>query len=181
MGKRSRTKARDQVVGEGEVGPRQPCPCGSGRRYKACHGSAAGAPGKEPRVTDRFPTDDADPELDQDPGQSSSPSSSLSIQEIGSASRSCLVIIVLVVILVLFGGAQLPKLAKNLGKAGDLVDITVEGDVIDAVSVEGLTDHVTLDPDSPAMLELFADAPGQYPITLLEADRRIGTLDVKER
>ena len=26
----------------GEVGPRQPCPCGSGRRYKACHGSAAG-------------------------------------------------------------------------------------------------------------------------------------------
>jgi len=44
MGKRSRTKARDQVVAEGEVGPRQPCPCGSGRRYKACHGSAAGAP-----------------------------------------------------------------------------------------------------------------------------------------
>ena len=26
------------------VGPRQPCPCGSGRRYKACHGSGAGAP-----------------------------------------------------------------------------------------------------------------------------------------
>ena len=29
---------------EGAVGPRQPCPCGSGRRYKACHGSADGAP-----------------------------------------------------------------------------------------------------------------------------------------
>jgi Family of unknown function (DUF5926)/SEC-C motif len=27
----------------GSVGPRQPCPCGSGRRYKACHGSADGA------------------------------------------------------------------------------------------------------------------------------------------
>ena len=24
------------------VGPREPCPCGSGRRYKACHGRAAG-------------------------------------------------------------------------------------------------------------------------------------------
>ena len=24
------------------MGPRQPCPCGSGRRYKACHGSAGG-------------------------------------------------------------------------------------------------------------------------------------------
>ena len=42
MGKRSRTKARDHVPAEGEVGPRQPCPCGSGRRYKACHGSADG-------------------------------------------------------------------------------------------------------------------------------------------
>ena len=25
------------------VGPREPCPCGSGRRYKACHGRAAKA------------------------------------------------------------------------------------------------------------------------------------------
>ena len=29
---------------EGAVGPRQPCPCGSGRRYKACHGAADGPP-----------------------------------------------------------------------------------------------------------------------------------------
>ncbi len=25
------------------VNPRQPCPCGSGKRYKACHGAAGGA------------------------------------------------------------------------------------------------------------------------------------------
>ncbi len=45
MGKRSRTKTRDQAgtVTPGEVGPRQPCPCGSGRRYKACHGAPGGA------------------------------------------------------------------------------------------------------------------------------------------
>ncbi|MGI8888897.1 MAG: DUF5926 family protein [Nocardioidaceae bacterium] len=36
---RSTSAAPDQP---GEVGPRQPCPCGSGRRYKACHGSATG-------------------------------------------------------------------------------------------------------------------------------------------
>ena len=50
MGKKSRTKARDTAPsgtgtssdGPSEVGPRQPCPCGSGRRYKACHGSATG-------------------------------------------------------------------------------------------------------------------------------------------
>lgn len=44
MAKRSRTKARDITTEPGEVGPRQACPCGSGRRYKACHGAAGGAP-----------------------------------------------------------------------------------------------------------------------------------------
>jgi Family of unknown function (DUF5926)/SEC-C motif len=49
MGKRSRVKARagsatqPDVAGQpAAVGPRQPCPCGSGRRFKACHGSASG-------------------------------------------------------------------------------------------------------------------------------------------
>jgi hypothetical protein len=45
MGKKSRQRTRsDAAAPEGAVGPRQPGPCGSGRRYKACHGSAAGAP-----------------------------------------------------------------------------------------------------------------------------------------
>lgn len=50
MGKKSRTKARATAPSGGptaaaEVGPRQPCPCGSGRRYKACHGSPDGPAG----------------------------------------------------------------------------------------------------------------------------------------
>src|SRR6187401_3218629 len=44
MGKRSRDRQRTHESRTDEVGPRQPCPCGSGRRYKACHGSADGAP-----------------------------------------------------------------------------------------------------------------------------------------
>jgi hypothetical protein len=51
MGKKSRVKARSAARSDegiprapGEVGPREPCPCGSGRRYKACHGSPGGAP-----------------------------------------------------------------------------------------------------------------------------------------
>ncbi|WP_372728843.1 DUF5926 family protein [Nocardioides sp.] len=44
MGKSARTKARDTTATTGEVGPRQPCPCGSGRRFKACHGAKGGAP-----------------------------------------------------------------------------------------------------------------------------------------
>lgn len=45
MAKKSRTRARDAAPApqEGAVGPRQPCPCGSGKRYKACHGAAGGA------------------------------------------------------------------------------------------------------------------------------------------
>jgi hypothetical protein len=43
MAKRSRTKARDRVSSDDAVGPREPCPCGSGKRYKACHGSSGGA------------------------------------------------------------------------------------------------------------------------------------------
>ncbi|MEV5607128.1 DUF5926 family protein [Streptomyces sp. NPDC052225] len=41
--KRPQTKGKPQVT-NGEipvVGAREPCPCGSGRRYKACHGRAA--------------------------------------------------------------------------------------------------------------------------------------------
>ena len=45
MAKRSTTTSRTStdrtLVGGGS--PRQPCPCGSGKRYKACHGTAGGA------------------------------------------------------------------------------------------------------------------------------------------
>ena len=44
MGKKNRAKARTttaETSAEG-VGPRQPCPCGSGKRYKACHGAPGG-------------------------------------------------------------------------------------------------------------------------------------------
>lgn len=48
MAKKSRNKARETASSaatvEGAVGPRQPCPCGSGKRYKACHGAGEGAP-----------------------------------------------------------------------------------------------------------------------------------------
>lgn len=47
MAKKSRTKARETATSQGAagaVGPRQPCPCGSGKRYKACHGAGDGAP-----------------------------------------------------------------------------------------------------------------------------------------
>lgn len=42
MAKRNRNQPAPPLA-PGEVGPRQPCPCGSGKRYKACHGAPGGA------------------------------------------------------------------------------------------------------------------------------------------
>jgi hypothetical protein len=45
MAKKSRTRTRQRTASSGDaggIGPRQPCPCGSGKRYKACHGSVGG-------------------------------------------------------------------------------------------------------------------------------------------
>ncbi|HWJ10511.1 MAG TPA: SEC-C metal-binding domain-containing protein, partial [Nocardioides sp.] len=42
MAKKNRTKTAATQTAPGEVGPRQPCPCGSGKRYKACHGAPGG-------------------------------------------------------------------------------------------------------------------------------------------
>lgn len=49
MGKRSRDKARQAAEADTTtdgVSPRQPCPCGSGLRYRSCHGSSSGAPAR---------------------------------------------------------------------------------------------------------------------------------------
>jgi hypothetical protein len=43
VAKRTATRNRARPAEAGAVGPRQPCPCGSGKRYKACHGAAGGA------------------------------------------------------------------------------------------------------------------------------------------
>ncbi len=44
MSRRSGVKSARKAKTEDSsgIGPRQPCPCGSGKRYKACHGSAGG-------------------------------------------------------------------------------------------------------------------------------------------
>jgi hypothetical protein len=61
MGKRSRDRARAQSgaePAEQAVGPRQPCPCGSGRRYKNCHGGdRAAAPAIVRRPFEGLPSE----------------------------------------------------------------------------------------------------------------------------
>lgn len=47
MAKKNRNRPAATETAEGP-NPRQPCPCGSGKRYKACHGSGAGVFVKRP-------------------------------------------------------------------------------------------------------------------------------------
>ena len=61
---------------------------------------------------------------------------------------------------------------------GDTVQIDVTGDVLDTVVIPGLAIAEPIDPESPAHVELYADAAGRYPIGLLDAGRRIGWLRI---
>ncbi|MPZ60723.1 MAG: topoisomerase II [Propionibacteriales bacterium] len=57
MGKRARRKREAAPAEAAEVGPRQPCPCGSGRRYKACHGRDGGSPPFVARAFEGLPNE----------------------------------------------------------------------------------------------------------------------------
>jgi hypothetical protein len=61
---------------------------------------------------------------------------------------------------------------------GDLVELTVNGQERDSVMLLGRIEAI--DPDSPARFSLLADEPGQHAIELLDSERRVGTLVVRE-
>jgi hypothetical protein len=62
-------------------------------------------------------------------------------------------------------------------RVGQIVRITVNTDQLDSVELGDLGTE-TADPESPAHFEILADAPGTYPIQLLQAERQIGELVV---
>jgi hypothetical protein len=86
------------------------------------------------------------------------------------------------------GGTAVPPVEKTLlaegadqkvvVRQGQSVVIDVEGEQVDTVAIENLGNR-TVDPDSPAHFELLADTPGSYAIELLDANRQIGTLEVR--
>lgn len=54
---RNRQRAATATTEPGEVGPRQPCPCGSGKRYKACHGAPGGGDVYVARPFEQMPSE----------------------------------------------------------------------------------------------------------------------------
>jgi hypothetical protein len=63
-------------------------------------------------------------------------------------------------------------------REGDLIELTISGPESDSVLLLNRMD--TIHPESPARFSLLADEPGEYPIELVEAGRRIGTLVIRE-
>ncbi len=53
MAKRGRTSSTSAAVDVPVVGPREPCPCGSGKRYKNCHGKSAHRAATAPQLVAR--------------------------------------------------------------------------------------------------------------------------------
>lgn len=86
-------------------------------------------------------------------------------------------------------GAEAPAPLERTLKAGEtgqrvMVEVgqtlvlTIEGTTLDTVRLAEYGNE-TVEPASPARFELLADVPGSYAIDLLEAGRRIGTLEVR--
>jgi hypothetical protein len=62
-------------------------------------------------------------------------------------------------------------------RKGQILELTVRGSEVDSVQV--LDEVEPLDEDSPALFDILADEPGEYPIELVDAGRQIGTLVVR--
>lgn len=61
---------------------------------------------------------------------------------------------------------------------GELLQLTVTGSEPDGVELQGLGTLRALAPGTPVVFDVLADAPGVYPVVLLQGARTIGTVRV---
>ena len=61
---------------------------------------------------------------------------------------------------------------------GDVLALTVKGDVLDGVEIEGAGKLEPIEPGSPAHFELLLDRQGELRVDLVDAERLIGLVDV---
>jgi hypothetical protein len=77
----------------------------------------------------------------------------------------------------LTAGASEPE--TIVADVGRIVVLHVKADALDSVSLGELGKIEPVTPESPARFELLAEFPGSYPIELLAAGRRLGTLEIR--
>ena len=76
--------------------------------------------------------------------------------------------------------AKLPSAHDVRARVGDIVRIQVSHDAEDVVQVTTLGVSEPVEPGLAAELVFDADRAGRFAVTLRDAGRRIGTVDVKE-
>ena len=76
--------------------------------------------------------------------------------------------------------ASLPGRRAVRARVGDIVEVTVKHDAQDIVQVLALGIEEPVEAGIAAQLVFDADRPGRFAVTLREANRRIGTVDVRE-
>jgi hypothetical protein len=74
--------------------------------------------------------------------------------------------------------ADAGRRARVRARAGDVLALTVRGDVLDAVEIAGLGKLEPIEPGSPARFEMLLDTPGEFRVTLLDAQRSLGLIAV---
>jgi hypothetical protein len=68
--------------------------------------------------------------------------------------------------------------ARVRARAGDVLALTVRGDLLDGVQIAALGKLEPVEPGSPARFEMLLDRPGDYRVTLVDAKRAVGLIEV---
>jgi hypothetical protein len=68
--------------------------------------------------------------------------------------------------------------ARVRARAGDVLALTVRGNVLDGVEIAALGKLEPIEPGSPARFEMLLDTPGKFRVTLLDARRAVGLIEV---
>jgi hypothetical protein len=76
--------------------------------------------------------------------------------------------------------AKLPGKSDVRARVGDIVRLEVAHDALDVVQVATLGVEEPVEPGLPAELVFDADRPGRFAVTLRDAAKRIGTVDIKD-
>ena len=63
-------------------------------------------------------------------------------------------------------------------RVGDVLALTVRGDLLDGVEIEDAGKLEPIEPGSPARFEMLLDTPGKFRVTLLDARRAVGLIEV---
>jgi hypothetical protein len=68
--------------------------------------------------------------------------------------------------------------ARIKARVGDILALTVSGDVLDGVEIAELGKLEPVEPGSPARFEMLLDHRGELRVSLVDAERLIGTVEV---